>query len=271
MLIYEDLISDQLTKHNQLVLNNNKDSEILTYYIHSVEGFEVLEGTHTNRYGEVLNQSQTTLIHSVGHSENDTKYIRSIFAKLDPLIDLDFEEMNNFNGSTIDIYSIKDSSSFEYNALGQTITRQTNSGAWWEILWKDTDGKQQSSSSDQNTIIHEIGHALGLAHPNNDPFDSHVNSFDTVMTYNNDNSEIWNTEFSDLDILALQKIWCREYDNNIMRFLGESDYYKYTRDQEGTIQIHTKIGAEDIDNLHTLEFTDKSLNVQEDIINILSL
>ena len=270
MLVYEDIISEGLTNHNQLVLNNDKDSEILTYYIHQNEGLELLEGDYINWEGKIVNQSEDILINSVGHSIEDIEYIRSIFSNLDPLIDLDFEEMDNFNGSTIDIYSINDSSSFTFGALGQTITRKSDLGAWWEILWKDTDGKKASNSSDQNTIIHEIGHSLGLAHPNDDPFDESFDSFDTVMTYNNNGIDIWNTQLSAVDILALQKIWGRENDNGVMNFIGKHSDYKYARNDQGLISINTKIGPEYINNLKILNFQDKSIDVKNDIFSILN-
>tara|TARA_Y100001968_G_scaffold326309_1_gene369119 strand:+ start:2883 stop:4088 length:1206 start_codon:yes stop_codon:yes gene_type:complete len=270
MLVYENIISEGLINHNQLVLNNDEESEILTYYLHLNKGLELLEGEYVNLEDNIINKSEDILINSVGHSTEDIEYIRSVFSNLDPLIDLDFEEMDNYNGSTIDIYSISDSSSFTFGALGQTITRKSNLGAWWEILWKDTDGKKSTNSSDQNTIIHEIGHSLGLAHPNDDPFDESFNSFDTVMTYNNNGIDTWNNQFSVVDILALQKIWGRENDNGVMNFIGKYSDYKYDRNGQGLISINTKTGPEIINNLKILNFKDKSIDVQKDILPILN-
>ena len=56
------------------------------------------------------------------------------------------------------------------------------------------------------TIIHEIGHALGLSHPYEDPANGNWNTDDTIMSYNS-SPDGWGVWFSDLDIAALIKMW----------------------------------------------------------------
>ena len=68
------------------------------------------------------------------------------------------------------------------------------------------------SSFDGNTIVHEIGHALGLSHPFEDPTNGNWTTEDTVMSYNI-SPDGWDTWFSDLDIAALMQIWGVEDDN----------------------------------------------------------
>ena len=83
---------------------------------------------------------------------------------------------------------------------------QRRAGSWWDILWRDTDGKNKQNDSDLYSIIHETGHALGLSHPKEKPFSPKWNSTDTVMTYNPGPSG-YETRFSSSDVKALQMIW----------------------------------------------------------------
>ena len=85
-------------------------------------------------------------------------------------------------------------------------------GSYWDIYWKDTNGSNPLNSFDSMTIIHEIGHALGLSHPYEDPANGNWNTDDTIMSYNS-SPDGWGVWFSDLDIAALIKMWGVENDN----------------------------------------------------------
>ena len=83
------------------------------------------------------------------------------------------------------------------------------------IVYADNDGEGMSSNN-INTLVHEIGHSLGLTHP--EGIDGNLEGWDnsmTVMSYNeykhNDNTKIFRTDFSDLDKYALSKLWDFEY------------------------------------------------------------
>ena len=196
-LLTTGLISTTFSTHTTNALSAS-GGEILNYYIHNEIGHESFED---NSYG-----------YSLGHTAEESKLIRSIFNRIDQYIDLDFHESSNWIGTAFDIYYVESYSEWDETTLGQVNDHGYGAGSYWDIYWKDTNGANSLNDNDTNTIVHEIGHALGLSHPYEDPWNGNWNTVDTIMSYNI-GPQGWNTWFSDLDIAALIQIWGVEDDN----------------------------------------------------------
>tara|TARA_B100000214_G_scaffold375524_1_gene362352 strand:- start:5009 stop:6187 length:1179 start_codon:yes stop_codon:yes gene_type:complete len=260
----DGLIDKELVKHTKLTIDNGEE---VTFYVDKKKGPETLDRYYVSTNGSLIYQDTLNTI-NLGHSEEDHLFIKQLFNKLDNIIDLDFSEMNHNNGSMIDIYHISYSSNFETNVIGQAITQKTTSGGWWDIFWKDSPLTGLiNKDNDHNTIIHEIGHSLGLGHPFNNPKDKEYTTEDTIMSYNR-GSLGWDTWFSKNDINALIKIWGREDDSGVISYEQDSKNYKFKKDAIGNYYIKTEIGYEKINNIEALNFKDKSLKVQEDIYDV---
>ncbi len=259
---FNSLLTDEDTiKHAEKVKNNDNNEEI-TYYIDNNIGWNYID-RYYNSNTEWIIKKKDIRTFSIGHNNQAKDEIRNIFKRIDKIIDLDFKEMSNNDDSEIDIYGINYSSNMEENAIGAAISQHSNSGAWWDILWKKTDSSITLNDSDKNTLVHEIGHVLGLSHPNNDPFNKKWDTQDTVMSYNKGENE-WNTWFSKDDINALISLWKREDDLGYMNFDQNSSEYKFYKSAD-IYSIKSDIGLENITNIETINFADKNLSFIHDI------
>ena len=264
-LQFTDLVSDSLRNHTQK-MRDSEDNETITFFIEDYEG-EVYINRYYSIEGEWITQKNSILINSLGHSTTAKQYIRSIFEKLDKIIDLDFTEKLNNIGSQIDIYAISSSSGFEENTVGQIIKQETIDGGWYDLFWKKEDNYRELNSLEKSTIIHELGHSFGLSHPKDDPYNIEWDTEDTIMSYNKA-KDSWSEWFSEVDIAALKSMWGRENDNGIMHFTDNSNNYEFKKVSKDKYIIETQIGIEDITKLETLKFSDQDFDVSRDIIGI---
>ena len=268
MIDFNILKGESLIKHTKQIIAKD-NSEKISYFIEDNIGTIYLDTFYeTSKDSFQTIRNDITLI-SVGHSSEDIAFINYIFTELDNLIDLDFEEQFDNNGSEIDIYSLSYSSTFSSNIIGQVISKKNGSGLWWDILWKDSDGKSNTNILNKFTLIHELGHALGLSHPFNNPSNKEYNSSDSIMSYNKAESG-WDTWYSTNDLNALIKIWGREDDDGTIRYEEKFSNYKFKK-ENNNISIRTEIGYENINNIDQLIFKDQTKNLKDDIIGVFDM
>ena len=191
----KDLISKEFTSHTRDVLGNN--NELLTFYMHNQFGSQTFEDGTTGA--------------ALAYQQSQIDFTQKVFATLDPIIELDFKEKENFNGSDIDIYSLYGYSEWDIDTIGEANKHGKGSNAYWDIYWRHG-GVNNKTDIVNNTIVHEIGHVLGLSHPKERPYSKRWNDRETVMSYNK-SGFTWNSWFTNLDIKTLQKIWGKENDH----------------------------------------------------------
>ena len=92
--------------------------------------------------------------------------------------------------------------------MGRPFAQGQDSKSCWDLVWKDS----CDEDFDSNTIVHEIGHALGLSFPFDDPKNENWNTGDTFMSCN-ESPDSWDVWFGDYDIATLTHIWVVENDD----------------------------------------------------------
>lgn len=135
---------------------------------------------------------------NAGVSAEEAAFIRSVFNYIDSITGLTFRETNDILRSDIHVMSVY--AYAEAGTLGVTKIRPWG----FKVSWLDELGPTLTIN-EAETILHEIGHTIGLDHPFDDGFYAGATSWDSVMSYN-DFDPAFNG-FSALDIAAIQQMW----------------------------------------------------------------
>ena len=188
----------------------------ITYYIHEKGG---------KFKSKIIPKSFKKYSYEI--SEDAQKFIDNTFSKLDPLIDLDFKRVYSPSEAIIRIYQTDD-----WDGSAGTMWEDLDSPNYYvEVYFSDNKYKYLKMKNFPNlsvdsafTIVHEIGHALGLEHFsggslsqytkfNIDPEDVRINARDTTMSYNRFMYADEANFFTELDIKALRQVWGVEKNN----------------------------------------------------------
>lgn len=163
-------------------------------------------------------------VSTTGHGSVELDFIRKVFREIDNILEPSFVEAEpstadiTIFSSYVDIPSPSTPGSFSAGLayIGAGIDQsKTRLGA---VRWRDYTGEGDLSKHERTTIVHEIGHVLGLTHPGAGSAGGRAGGDnpawtqkDSIMSYNWVNGDV-SQFFTPLDIQALQSIWGAESD-----------------------------------------------------------
>jgi len=146
-----------------------------------------------------LNPDRTLSVLVEGSDPQDQLWIQTQLARLDAVLDLDFVPAAPGGPAGLIVRQLAPGVGLE----GLSLPVETG----WLVEWRPTAGGGLAANpNDRHTVVHEQGHALGLAHPQGDPNSKRYTTRTTVMSYR-PGRQGWSDWYSLADLAALQQNW----------------------------------------------------------------